>query len=307
MGKVVLVVKIIYVFLLYLFELFGLCYGCCQLVIDGYCEIGWCCCELGVDIIVVFDIYWLVNVGYYINCVLYFEGFYISNELLYFIVNMEYGFFGNLELGCIFVEGCNVFGVEILVYDVIIFGLEYGILVLMCYMNQDCYFKVVLVFVLCIVYYLNDSVCLGWVMCKVVEEYYDGMVVFFVSGLLFYCFVQNGQVLDFFDCIWSLFFEVFDYEVVQMWQEGCWVEFCGMFFEYVFKGYGEGFMYDIVMFFGVFGWLVYDGKVEVVMFYFGFFGIGQINVVFLVIVQDGLVIFVVQVGNLVGVSCVSCF
>lgn len=99
MGKLVLVVKIIYVLLMYLLELLGKYYGCCVVVIEGYCIIGQCCCDLGVDIIVVFDVYWLVNVGYYVNCNVCFEGVYMSNELLYFIKDMWYVYFGNLVLG----------------------------------------------------------------------------------------------------------------------------------------------------------------------------------------------------------------
>lgn len=42
----------------------------------------------GVDMIVVLDVYWFVNVGYYVNCNVWFVGIYMSNELLYFICDM---------------------------------------------------------------------------------------------------------------------------------------------------------------------------------------------------------------------------
>lgn len=98
----------------------------------------------------------------------------------------------------------------------------------MRYMNQDRHFKVVSVSALCTVHYLNDSARLGWAMRKAVEEHYDGTVAFLASGSLSHRFAQNGQAPDFSDRIWSPFLEVLDHEVVQMWQEGRWAEFCGM-------------------------------------------------------------------------------
>lgn len=190
MGKLVLVVKIIYVLLMYFFELSGKNYGCCQVVIDGYIEIGKCCCEMGVDIIIVFDIYWLVNSVYYINCVDYFQGVYISNELLYFICDMIYDYDGNLVFGYLSVDEVVKLGVCVKVYNILSLKLEYGMLVLMCYMNSDKYFKVVFILVFCIVYDFVDSCKLGEVIFKVIEKY-DGIVVVFVSGFLLYCFIDD--------------------------------------------------------------------------------------------------------------------
>ena len=235
----------------------------------------------------VFDTHWLVNAGYHINCAPHFEGLYTSNELPHFIANMEYGFPGNPELGRILAEGCNALGVETLAHDATTLGPEYGTLVPMRYMNQDRHFKVVSVSALCTVHYLNDSARLGWAMRKAVEEHYDGTVAFLASGSLSHRFAQNGQAPDFSDRIWSPFLEVLDHEVVQMWQEGRWAEFCGMLPEYASKGHGEGFMHDTAMLLGALGWSAYDGKAEVVTPYFGSSGTGQINAVFPVTAQDG--------------------
>ena len=200
---------------------------------------------------------------------------------------MEYGFPGNPELGRILAEGCNALGVETLAHDATTLGPEYGTLVPMRYMNQDRHFKVVSVSALCTVHYLNDSARLGWAMRKAVEEHYDGTVAFLASGSLSHRFAQNGQAPDFSDRIWSPFLEVLDHEVVQMWQEGRWAEFCGMLPEYASKGHGEGFMHDTAMLLGALGWSAYDGKAEVVTPYFGSSGTGQINAVFPVTAQDG--------------------
>ena len=259
----------------------------------------------GVDTIVVFDTHWLVNAGYHINCAPHFEGLYTSNELPHFIANMEYGFPGNPELGRILAEGCNALGVETLAHDATTLGPEYGTLVPMRYMNQDRHFKVVSVSALCTVHYLNDSARLGWAMRKAVEEHYDGTVAFLASGSLSHRFAQNGQAPDFSDRIWSPFLEVLDHEVVQMWQEGRWAEFCGMLPEYASKGHGEGFMHDTAMLLGALGWSAYDGKAEVVTPYFGSSGTGQINAVFPVTAQDGSAIPAAQAGNPAGASCAS--
>ena len=74
-------------------------FGCRDAAIDGHKEIGRRCRALGVDTIVVFDVHWLVNSEYHINCGPKFEGIYTSNELPHFIKNMPYAYPGNPALG----------------------------------------------------------------------------------------------------------------------------------------------------------------------------------------------------------------
>ena len=95
MGKLALAAKITHVPSLYLSELDGPHKGCRQAAIDGHKEIGRRCRELGVDTIVVFDVHWLVNSEYHINCAPHFKGVYTSNELPHFISNMAYEYPGN--------------------------------------------------------------------------------------------------------------------------------------------------------------------------------------------------------------------
>lgn len=258
----------------------------------------------GVDTIVVFDTHWLVNAGYHINCAPHFEGSTPATSCrtsspTWSTASRQPG------SGRILAEGCNALGVETLAHDATTLGPEYGTLVPMRYMNQDRHFKVVSVSALCTVHYLNDSARLGWAMRKAVEEHYDGTVAFLASGSLSHRFAQNGQAPDFSDRIWSPFLEVLDHEVVQMWQEGRWAEFCGMLPEYASKGHGEGFMHDTAMLLGALGWSAYDGKAEVVTPYFGSSGTGQINAVFPVTAQDGSAIPAAQAGNPAGASCAS--
>ncbi|MBW8836759.1 MAG: 3,4-dihydroxyphenylacetate 2,3-dioxygenase, partial [Burkholderia sp.] len=143
MGKLALAAKVTHVPSLYLSELDGPHKGCRQPAIDGHHEIGRRCRELGVDTIVVFDVHWLVNSEYHINCAPKFEGVYTSNELPHFIKNMPYAYPGNVELGNLIAEAANEIGVKSRAHSETTLELEYGTLVPMRYMNSDQHFKTV--------------------------------------------------------------------------------------------------------------------------------------------------------------------
>jgi 3,4-dihydroxyphenylacetate 2,3-dioxygenase len=96
-----------------------------------------------------------------------------------------------------------------------------------------------------------------------------------------------------------------DHDVVKMWENGEWDEFCGMLPEYAVKGHGEGFMHDTAMVLGALGWSAYDGKAEVVTPYFGSSGTGQINIVLPVTPQDGRAIPKAQASSAEGFQAVS--
>ncbi len=305
MGKLALTAKITHVPSMYLSELDGPRKGTRQDAIDGHVEIGRRCRELGVDTIVVFDTHWLVNANYHINCAPHFKGLYTSNELPHFISNMPYEFPGNPDLGQLLARECNAMGVETLAHHATTLGPEYGTLVPMRYMNQDRHFKVVSVSALCTVHYLNDSARLGWAMRRAIEQHYDGTVAVFASGSLSHRFAQNGLAPEYGFKIWSPFLEHLDQEVVRMWREGQWADFCAMLPEYAAKGHGEGFMHDTAMLMGALGWSAYDGRAEIVTPYFGASGTGQINVVFPVTPQDGAAIPKAQASAADGYTSVA--
>ena len=287
MGKLALAAKITHVPSLYLSELDGPRKGSRQAAIDGHREIGRRCRELGVDTIVVFDTHWLVNASYHLNCAPHFKGIYSSNELPHFISNMPYEIPGNPKLGKLLAQVCNEWGVETLAHDATTLGPEYGTLVPMRYMNEDLHFQAICVSALCTSHYLNDSARLGWAMRRAVEDHYDGTVAFFASGSLSHRFAQNGLAPQFADRVWSPLLERMDHDVVKMWENGEWAEFCAMLPEYAVKGHGEGFMHDTAMLLGALGWTAYDGHAEIITPYFGASGTGQINAVFPVTPQDG--------------------
>jgi len=240
-----------------------------------------------VDTIVVFDTHWLVNANYHVNCAPNFKGTYTSNELPHFISNMGYDFPGNAPLGQLLAKAASEAGVETLAHHATTLAPEYGTLVPMRYMNADRHFKVVSVSALCTAHYLGDSARLGWAMRRAVEQHYEGTVAFFASGSLSHRFAQNGLAPEFAFRIWSPFLEHLDHEVISMWQQAQWSDFCAMLPEYASKGHGEGFMHDTAMLLGALGWSSYDGRAEVVTPYFGASGTGQINIVLPVTPQDG--------------------
>ena len=90
MGELVLAAKITHVPSMYLSELPGPHQGWRQAAIDGHREISRRARERGADTLVVFDVHWLVNAGYHINCAPRFKGVYTSNELPHFIQDMAY-------------------------------------------------------------------------------------------------------------------------------------------------------------------------------------------------------------------------
>ena len=287
MGKLALAAKITHVPSMYLSELDGPRKGTRQDAIDGHIEIGRRCRALGVDTIVVFDTHWLVNANYHVNCAPHFQGLYTSNELPHFISNMAFAFPGNPALGKLLAKTCNDWGVETLAHDATTLAPEYGTLVPMRYMNPDQHFRVVSVSAMCQAHYLNDSARLGWAIRRAIEDHYDGTVAIFASGSLSHRFAQNGLAPEYAFRIWSPFLEALDREVLRLWQQGEWAEFCGMLHEYAAKGHGEGFMHDTAMLLGALGWSAYDAPAEIVTPYFGASGTGQVNVVFPVTPQTG--------------------
>ncbi|MEM6582292.1 MAG: 3,4-dihydroxyphenylacetate 2,3-dioxygenase [Pseudomonadota bacterium] len=287
MGKLALAAKITHVPSLYLSEFDGPNKDIRKGAIEGHKEIARRCRELSVDTFVVFDTHWLVNSGYHINCRAHSEGTYTSNELPHFINNMEYKIDGNPELGELIAAECCAQGVETLAHANTTLEPEYGTLVPMRYMNSDQYFKAISVSALCQVHYLNDSARLGWAMREAIEKHYDGTVAILASGSLSHRFAQNGLAPEYLNKTWSPFLERLDHDVVTMWQNAQWEEFCAMLPEYAAKGHGEGFMHDTAMLLGALGWSEYDQPAEVITPYFGSSGTGQINAILPVSPQTG--------------------
>jgi len=283
MGKLALAAKITHVPSMYLSELDGPHKGCRQEAIDGHIEIGQRCRELGVDTIVVFDVHWLVNSEYHINCAPKFEGSYTSNELPHFIKNMVYAYPGNPKLGHLLAEVANEHGIRTRAHSDTTLDLEYGTLVPMRYMNADRHFNVVSIAGWCMWHDLNESALFGRALRQAVEQRYEGTVAFFASGSLSHHFANNGTAPEFMHNVWDPFLEQMDLQVVDLWKAGDWKTFCPMLPMYNEKCWGEGGMHDTAMLLGALGWDRYRAPVEIITPYFGSSGTGQINCVFPVV------------------------
>ncbi|MBN3809945.1 3,4-dihydroxyphenylacetate 2,3-dioxygenase [Paraburkholderia sp. Ac-20347] len=280
MGTLALAAKITHVPSMYLSELDGPHKGCRQAAIDGHKEIGRRCRELGVDTIVVFDVHWLVNSEYHINCAEHFEGVYTSNELPHFIKNLPYAYSGNTKLGDLIAEVANEMGVKSRAHSDTTLELEYGTLVPMRYMNADQHFRVICVSACCEWHDLGESEKFGLAIRKAIEERYDGTVAVFASGSLSHHFAPNGRAPEFMDNVYDEFLEQTDRNVVELWKRGEWKAFMQMLPMYSDKCWGEGGMHDTAMLLGVLGGERYDQGVEIITPYFGSSGTGQINAIF---------------------------
>src|SRR5687768_11496236 len=118
MGRLALAAKITHVPSLYLSELPGPHHGCREAAIHGHRIISARARELGIDTMVVFDVHWMVQSGYHINCNSAFKGIYSSNELPHFIKDMPYDYPGNPKLGHLIAEHANAAGVKTRAHEI---------------------------------------------------------------------------------------------------------------------------------------------------------------------------------------------
>ncbi len=280
MGTLALAAKITHVPSMYLSEFDGPHKGCRDAAIAGHREIDRRCRALGVDTLVVFDVHWLVNSEYHINCAPQFQGTYTSNELPHFIKNMDYAYPGNPALGLLIADAANAAGIKSRAHCDTSLGLEYGSLVPMRYMNGDKHYKVVSVAGWCVWHDLHESARFGLAVRHAIEQRYDGTVAILASGSLSHHFADNGSAPEFMHKVWDPFLEQVDRRVVELWERGEWDTFCRMLPMYTEKCWGEGGMHDTAMLLGALGWDQYRAAAEIVTPYFGSSGTGQINAVF---------------------------
>lgn len=279
MGKLALAAKVTHVPSMYLSELPGKHHGCRDAAIAGHRIIGDRARALGVDTVVVFDVHWLVNSGYHINCHDRFKGIYTSNELPHFIKDMEFDYDGNPALGRAIAECANRRGIKTRAHEIQTLELEYGTLVPMRYMNADKRFKVVSAAAWCPWHKLDDSRQFGEAVLEAIEKS-DDTVMVLASGSLSHRFHDNRDAEEGIFTISREFFKQVDLHVVDLWKSGRFKEFIAMLPEYSLLCHGEGLMHDTAMLLGVLGWEGYDKGVEVVTDYFPSTGTGQINAIF---------------------------
>ena len=279
MGELVLAAKVTHVPSMYLSEMPGPHQGCRQSAIDGHREISSQARERGADTLIVFDVHWLVNSGYHINCAPRFSGIYTSNELPHFIQDMSYDCPGNPELGELIARAAKTRGLNARAHKVDSLGLEYGTLVPNRYMNEDQHFKVVSVAAWCDWHSLEDSRRFGEAVVDAIEQS-DNRVAILASGSLSHRFQDNGSPEDSMFEISDEFYRQVDLKVLELWESGRFDLFTAMLPTYADACKGEGGMHDTAMLLGALGWDRYQGPVTIVTDYFASSGTGQCNVIF---------------------------
>ncbi|WP_210711754.1 3,4-dihydroxyphenylacetate 2,3-dioxygenase [Pseudomonas sp. MWU349] len=283
MGEVVMAAKVCHVPSMYLSELPGKHHGCREAAIAGHKEIARRARELGADTAVVFDVHWLVNSGYHINCGEAFNGTYTSNELPHFIKNMTYDYQGCPELGELIAAEANAADVRTLAHNIPSLELEYGTLVPMRYMHMDVpaaeHLKVVSIAAWCAWHKLEDSFTFGAAVRRAIEKS-ERKVLVLASGSLSHRF-SNDREAEANIHNWTREFDKqVDQRVVELWQQGRFREFCAMLPDYATSCHGEGGMHDTSMLLGLLGGPEYNRPAEIVTPLFGSSGTGQINAIF---------------------------
>lgn len=283
MGEVVMAAKVCHVPSMYLSELPGKHHGCREAAIAGHKEIARRARALGADTAVVFDVHWLVNSGYHINCGEAFNGTYTSNELPHFIKNMTYDYQGCPELGELIAAEANAADVRTLAHNIPSLELEYGTLVPMRYMHMDVpaaeHFKVVSIAAWCAWHKLEDSFTFGAAVRRAIEKS-DRKVLVLASGSLSHRF-SNDREAEANIHNWTREFDKqVDQRVVELWQQGRFREFFAMLPDYAASCHGEGGMHDTAMLLGLLGGAEYNRPAEIVTPLFGSSGTGQINAIF---------------------------
>ena len=279
MGRLALAAKITHVPSMYLSELPGPHHGCRAAAIEGHRIIARRARELGVDTAVVFDVHWLVNSGYHLNCHERFTGTYTSKELPHFIQGMRYEYRGAPELGRLIADHANALGVKTRAHELETLELEYGTLLPMRYMSEQADFRIVSCAAWCAWHDFEDSRKFGEAVRSAIEAS-DRTVMVLASGSLSHRFQSNANAENgMFEMSREFDLQV-DQRVVDLWKMGDFRAFIRMLPDYAAYCHGEGLMHDTAMLLGALGWNDYDRPVEIVTPYFASSGTGQINAIF---------------------------
>ena len=127
---------------------------------------------------------------------------------------------------------------------------------------------------------LNESARFGRALREAIETRGDATVALLASGSLSHRFAPNGRLLEFAHRVWNPMLEGIDHEIVDLWEQGRWKDFCDMLPMVSETCFGEGRMHDMAMLMGALGWDACQGRAEVVTPCWGSCGTGQVHALF---------------------------
>lgn len=278
MGTLVFAAKVSHVPSIWLSEQSEAHRGIRKNAIDGLRELGRRARARGVDTFVVFDVHWVVTIGFHLNAKSQHRGRYTSHELPHFIDGLDYDYRGAPELADSIAGLATGDGLKTRAHRAEGLAIEYATLIPMHHMNPDADCAVLPV--ACnINASIEESLRFGACIRRGIEAG-EGRVAAIASGSLSHQFWDNARAEAGLDAISSEFNRQVDQRVLELWGAGRMAEFLEMLPDYAERCRGEAGMADTAMLLGLLGGAAYGGRGELVGDYFPSSGTGQCNVEF---------------------------
>lgn len=254
--------------------------GSRQAAIDGLALIGKHCVDRGVKALIVLDATWRVHAEYHVNAAAAFSGSIASQELPHLVHGLPAQRLGNAQLAQAIADMAEDHGLATRTHPDGVLNLGWGTLLPLQHLDPQGRFEVVAVAAGCEWHDLHDSARFGRALRQAVEARFDGSVALLASGSLSHRFAPNGRMPEFVHRVWNPMLEGIDHEVVDLWEQGRWKDFCDMLPVISDTCFGEGRMHDTAMLLGALGWDQIVGAAEVVTPLWGSCGTGQVNALF---------------------------
>jgi len=278
MGELVFAAKVSHVPSIWLSEHSADHRGIRQNAIDGLVQLGERARKRGADTFLVFDVHWVVTIGFHLSAKARHEGSYTSHELPHFIDGLDYKYNGHPLLAEAVAVEANASGLKTRSHTAPGLALEYATLIPMHHMNPGGTAAVLPV--ACNVNAsTEESLAFGASVRRAIAKA-DARVAVIASGSLSHQFWDNARAEQGLDAISSEFNRQVDLRVLELWQRGATETFLDLLPDYAERCRGEAGMADTAMLFGLLGGRDYTGRGELVGEYFPSSGTGQCNVEF---------------------------
>lgn len=276
MGRIVQAAKITHVPSIWMSETMEKFRGIRDFAVTGYRELGKRAKAAGVETFVIFDTHWIVNQGFHFNAKERHNGIFTSHELPHMLMDMEYDYQGDPELGDAMAESVRDAGLRAIAHNTPHLACEYGTLLPMHFINEDKFARVLPVAANQFAS-IEEGRAVGAAIADAIAKS-NRKVAIFASGSLSHEFWPNNLSEAGLNLVNGEFNHQIDLRVVDLWKSGQWPEFLAMLPEYAKRCHGECAMIDTAMLFGALGWDKYQGTADILTPYFGSSGTGQINV-----------------------------